>query len=140
MGTEQRPGVITSSMPLVHFLPFEVRHEADKKSLAARRAGEAAPIGSHRSNTTGPNAATSKRVSLRAPPRTRQTLTQRRQDQDGRDEDHRFEGEEDTDVDNPGRYLCPVYKTSARAGVLSTTGQSTNYILSVSLPIDSKEH
>ncbi len=33
-------------------------------------------------------------------------------------------------------YSCPLYKLSSRAGLLSTTGQSSNFVLDISLPCD----
>ena len=46
--------------------------------------------------------------------------------------------EQNAELSPSENYKCPLYKTSLRAGELSTTGHSTNFVLYINLP--SKVH
>ena len=50
---------------------------------------------------------------------------------------NRLEPIENTKYISENRYQCPLYKTSLRAGELTTTGHSTNFVLF--LDLNSKE-
>lgn len=39
-----------------------------------------------------------------------------------------------TEINSKDIYLCPLFKTAERKGVLMTTGHSTNYVCDVRLP------
>ena len=46
-----------------------------------------------------------------------------------------FQPKRTVQICHPPSYLCPVYKTGDRRGILATTGHSTNFILDIYVPV-----
>lgn len=46
-----------------------------------------------------------------------------------------FKPQERDKVDHGHSYMCPLYKTLERFGVLTTTGHSSNFVVEVMLPM-----
>jgi len=43
-----------------------------------------------------------------------------------------------SEIDHGHSYMCPVYKTAARFGTLTTTGHSSNFVTDVYIPMQKK--
>jgi dynein heavy chain len=43
-----------------------------------------------------------------------------------------------TEINHGHSYMCPVYKTSARFGTLTTTGHSSNFVVDIYIPMQKK--
>ena len=99
-------------MPIIHFLPYEVRHIVPKNLVPEKKAEEnkdaskAEKVDADKKSENDKKKKTPSRRRLKDGPPVAKVADV-------------YIGEEDTDISNPALYYCPVYKTSTRAGALS---------------------
>lgn len=130
------PGVMHHSMPIIHVLP---------QSIAASpvSAGPGAQPSAQQANAKGVQPSALGRVkggSMVGGPHSQV----RSQIQDAGMMGRSVQAEDELAKKPPPaefKYSCPVYKTPARKGTLSTTGISTNFVLAIDLPCErASEH